>query len=47
VIDKNTSAIEFYKKMGFEICGKTALDIPYFKDELKGMWRMKLELSDQ
>jgi len=47
VIDTNASAVAFYKKIGFEICEKTVLDIPYFKEELKGMWRMKLKLSDQ
>ena len=45
VIDTNEKAIEFYKKMGFRIHDKTTLDIPYFKEELKGMWRMKLVLS--
>lgn len=46
VIDTNQNAIEFYKKMGFKIYDKTTLDIPYFKEELKGMWRMKLQLGD-
>ncbi len=44
VIDTNESAITFYKKMGFTIYDKTSLDIPYFKEELKGMWRMALPL---
>lgn len=43
MIDTNTRVIEFYKKIGFEMCDKTVLDIPYFKEELKGMWRMKNE----
>lgn len=43
VIDTNENAISFYKKMGFKIYDKTALDIPYFKAELKGMWRMVFE----
>lgn len=46
VIDTNEKAIEFYKKIGFEIHDKTALDIPYFKEELKGMWRMIFRLGD-
>jgi len=37
VIDTNTHAIEFYKKLGFEIHSRTILDIPYFKEALKGM----------
>jgi ribosomal protein S18 acetylase RimI-like enzyme len=44
VIDTNINAIEFYKKAGFEIYDQTRLDLPYFKEELKGMWRMKLTL---
>ena len=45
VIDTNVNAIEFYRKIGFELVDKTTLDIPYFKDELKGMWRMRLRLA--
>ena len=37
VIDTNINAIEFYKKIGFEIHSRTILDIPYFKEALKGM----------
>ena len=40
VIDTNEKAIQFYKKMGFSLLDKTTLDVPYFKDELRGMWRM-------
>jgi len=46
VIDTNEKAIEFYKKMGFEIHDKIVLDIPYFKEELKGMWRMIFRVDD-
>jgi ribosomal protein S18 acetylase RimI-like enzyme len=46
VIDTNRHAIEFYRKVGFELHEKTALDIPYFKEELKGMWRMKLKVEE-
>jgi ribosomal protein S18 acetylase RimI-like enzyme len=42
VIDTNESAIAFYKKMGFAFYDKTRLNLPYFKEELKGMWRMAL-----
>ncbi len=40
VIDTNLKAIAFYKKAGFEFHSNTILDIPYFKEELKGMYRM-------
>ena len=43
VIDSNESAIEFYKKSGFTFYDKIKLDLPYFKEELKGMWRMALD----
>ena len=43
VIDTNTNAIAFYKKLGFSLYGTTCLDFPYFKEELKGMYRMVLE----
>lgn len=45
VIDTNKDAIAFYKKLGFEYHSKTRLDIPYFKDELKGMHRMVKKLN--
>lgn len=40
VIDTNENAIAFYEKLGFKFHSKTILDIPYFKEELKGMIRM-------
>ena len=43
VIDSNESAIEFYKKSGFRFHDTIKLDLPYFKEELKGMWRMALD----
>jgi diamine N-acetyltransferase len=43
VIDTNTNAIAFYKKLGFTRHGTTRLDLSYFKEELKGMYRMVLE----
>lgn len=45
VIDTNTNAISFYKSLGFKKTGTTTLDAPFFKEELKGMYLMKLELS--
>jgi ribosomal protein S18 acetylase RimI-like enzyme len=45
VIDTNLPAIEFYRKIGFEFHDKTRLEIPFFKEDLKGMWRMKLLLK--
>jgi ribosomal protein S18 acetylase RimI-like enzyme len=44
VIDNNLNAIEFYERMGFEFYDKTQLDLPYFKEHLKGMWRMTFKL---
>ncbi len=43
VIDTNASAISFYEHNGFKFFDKTRLEIPYFKDELRGMWRMVLQ----
>lgn len=44
VIDSNTSGISFYKSLGFKKVATTTLDEPFFKEELKGMYIMKLEL---
>lgn len=46
VIDTNRSAIAFYQKLGFEQHGTTILDVPYFKEELKGMNIMVKVLND-
>lgn len=45
VIDTNINAIAFYEKLGFLFHSKTILDIPYFKEELKGMNRMIKQLD--
>jgi ribosomal protein S18 acetylase RimI-like enzyme len=45
VIESNENAIAFYEKLGFEFHSKTTLDIPYFKEELKGMNRMIKNLN--
>lgn len=45
VIDTNTKAIAFYLKQGFIFHSTTMLDLPYFKEELKGMYRLVLEVN--
>ncbi len=45
VIDTNTNAIAFYTKLGFAFHGTTRLDLPYFKEELKGMHRMVMKIN--
>lgn len=45
VIDTNKSAIAFYEKLGFRYHSSMRLDLPYFKDELRGMNRMYRELE--
>lgn len=40
VIDTNISAMKFYEKLGFQYHSKTRLEVPFFKEELKGMHRM-------
>jgi ribosomal protein S18 acetylase RimI-like enzyme len=45
VLDTNTSAIDFYKKNGFNFHSNKRLDLPYFKDELRGINLMFLELN--
>ena len=47
VLDTNKDAITFYEKLGFKFHSKTILDIPYFKDELKDMNRMYMELKSK
>ncbi len=46
VIDTNDKAIEFYTKMGFRLHDKFRLNIPFFKEERKGMWRMALDVEE-
>ena len=45
VIDTNIEAISFYEKSGFKFHSKTFLEYPKFKEELKGMWRMYIEVN--
>lgn len=44
VIDTNHPAIAFYENFGFQFHSKSRLDIPLFKEELRGMNRMRLML---
>ena len=44
VIDTNQAAIRFYERNGFSLIKKTRLDLPYFKEELKGAWQMTKRL---
>ncbi len=46
VIDTNRNAIAFYEKLGFVYHSKTRLEEPFFKEELKGMDRMVLNLNN-
>ena len=45
VIDTNLPAMAFYQKLGFRYHSKTTLDASLFKEELKGMNRMYLDLE--
>ena len=45
VMDSSQAAIQFYKKMGFEICGTHYLDFPQMKEKFRGMYIMKKTLS--
>ncbi len=44
VVDTNEAAIRFYQKVGFEFYNRYRLELPYFKDDLRGMWQMTLKL---
>jgi len=44
VIDTNTAAIRFYESLGFAYHSRTRLNVPDFKEELRGMHRMILQL---
>ncbi|PYF74057.1 GNAT family N-acetyltransferase [Pedobacter nutrimenti] len=44
VIDQNFNAIAFYEKVGFRFHSKTRVDVPFFKDELRGMHCMYIEI---
>lgn len=44
VIESNTNAIGFYKKLGFKFHSKIRIDVPYFREDLKVLDRMFLKL---
>lgn len=46
VMDSSEAAIRFYQKMGYEICGTYHLDLPFMKDELRGMYLMRKLLKN-
>ena len=46
VIDTNTNAIAFYRSFGFEIEAKTQFNAPDFKEELRGLFKMRLALGE-
>jgi GNAT superfamily N-acetyltransferase len=41
VMDSSSATIQFYKKMGFEICGTAHLNFEMMKPEYRGMYVMK------
>ena len=45
VVDSNTDAMRFYERLNFEYHSKTQLEAPLFREELKGMHRMYLNLT--
>ena len=45
-MDTSEDAVAFYKKMGFEICGRETLDYAPMKKELRGMVVMKKTLDN-
>jgi len=44
IIDQNKVTIIFHEKLGFKFHSSTKLELPFFREELKGMQRMVLEL---
>ena len=46
VIDTNTNAIAFYRSFGFEMESKTQFNAPDFKEELRGLFKMRLALGE-
>jgi GNAT superfamily N-acetyltransferase len=46
VLDTNLNGISFYEKLGFKFHSKTVVKAPHFKQELNGLNRMVLKLSD-
>ncbi len=46
VVESNDDAIAFYKKLGFQFHSKTQINEPGFREELRGMDRMVLNLKE-
>lgn len=46
VMDSNEKTVRFYEKLGFEKVGIERLDLPFMKDELRGMFVMRKDLKD-
>ena len=44
VLDSNQEAIKFYEKLGFQSQGTHRLNVPHFKEELRGMQRLYIKL---
>lgn len=47
VLDRNENAILFYEKLGFKFHSKIRLEYYYFKEELKGLNLMYLDLNSE
>jgi len=45
VLDSNNKAFDFYKRLGFVLHAHERLQLPYFKDDLRGMNLMVLNLE--
>lgn len=46
VMDSNLKTVRFYEKLGFAKVGTERLDLPFMKDELRGMFVMRKDLRD-
>jgi diamine N-acetyltransferase len=45
VLDTNKPAITFYERYGFRFHSTTRVGYPGFREELRGMWRMQVEIK--
>jgi ribosomal protein S18 acetylase RimI-like enzyme len=45
VLDTNKPAIAFYERYGFRFHSTTRVGYPGFREELRGMWRMQVEIK--
>ena len=44
VLADNQGAIDFYRRLGFDLVEQTQLELPYFKDDLRSICRMSMLL---